>query len=180
MSKTTFIEKMLDSGCLVKLSHCFENKGPANIPSCLYYGTGHGHAVIPMEEEGDPLLWIMAAMTAAYAEHGPFVELGFVSDAFGREFADSEEMIESLTNMEGTLGEQHASDPSAPVKEVLVAYAVFGDGGEAGGLTEYRYGDDGIPKFEVPIVSDADEQGGVIPLVLRSFYSFLQTLPDKG
>lgn len=179
MSKTSFVEKMLDSGALVKLTHCFENKGPADIPSCLYYGTGHGHAVVPMTDDDEPMIWLMAAMTSAYAEHGPFIEMGFISDAFGREFSDTEEMLDTLENMQGTLSEQHASDPSTPVKEVLVAYAVFGDGSEAGGMTEYRYGDDGIPVFELPVVSE-ETQGGAIPLILRSFYSFLQTLPDKG
>lgn len=179
MSKTAFIEKMLDSGVIVKLSHCFENNGPADIPSCVYYSNGHGHAVIPMTEDVDQLMWLMEAMTHAYDEHGPFIELGFVGDAFGREFDNREDMIESIENATQSLEEQHRSDPSIPVKEILVAYAIFGDGSEAGGITEYSYGDDGLPVFEKPVVTDGS-QGGAIPYLLNSFYNFLQTLPKEG
>lgn len=179
MSRTTFIERMLDSGAMVKLTHCFENKGPAAIPSCLYYCTARGHAIIPMGEDSEPMIWLMAAMTAAYEEHGPFVEMGFVSDAFGREFDDEDEMISSITNSTQTLSEQHASDPAAAVSEILVAYAIFGDGTEAGGITEYTYGDDGIPVFKPANIS-TESQGGSIPFILRSFYNFLQEYRNKS
>lgn len=171
---------MLDSGALVKLSHCFENKGPADIPSCLYYGTGHGHKVVPMTDDEELLIWLSAKMTEAYDEFGPFVELGFVSDAFGREFYNGDAMREALKEMDKPLSEQHATDPSAQVKEILVAYAVFGDGTEAGGISEYVYGDDGLPSFGAPVVSLDEAQGGLIPFILRSFYTFLNSSEDEG
>lgn len=178
MSNTTFVEKMLNSGAIVKLSHCFENKGPADIPSCLYYGTGHGHEIVPMTSDDEPLVWLMAALTTAYAEHGHFVEVGFVSDAFGREF----ENVRAVTEFIGakkSLEDEFREKPDSDVQEILVAYAVFGDGTEAGGLMSYWYGDDGLPTFGKPLLS-TDEQGGPIPLLLRTFHSFLQQISDEG
>lgn len=179
MSKTAFIEKMLDSGAIVKLSHCFENNGPSDIPSCLYYSNGHGHAVTPMTEDVDPLLWLMEAMTTAYDQHGPFIELGFIGDAFGREFENKEDLLKSIEESDQTLEEQHKTDPSLPVKEILVAYAIFGDGSEASGITEYSYGDDGMPVFSQPLVTEGSH-AGAIPFVLNSFYNFLKTFPKEG
>ena len=173
MSKTAFIEKMLDSGVVVKLSECFENNGPMDIPSCLYYSNGHGHTVIPMLENSDPNVWLLNALTEAYNQNGPFIEVGFVGDAFGMEFDNEEDMIKTIKDSTQTLEQQHKSDPSAPVKEILVASAVFGDGSHAGGLVEYSYGDDGMPVFSQPMINE-DPQGGAIAFILDSFYRYLQ------
>lgn len=179
MSKTAFIEKMLDSGAIVKLSECFENNGPTDIPSCLYYSNGHGYVVVPMLDNSDPNVWLLNALTEAYNEHGPFIEVGFVADAFGREFNDEEEMLKTLQESTQTLEQQHRSDPAAPIEEILVASAVFGDGSHAGGVAPYSYGDDGMPVFGQTVVIEG-VQGGAVTFILDSFYRYLQNFNKEG
>jgi len=178
MSNTTFIETMLNSGAIVKLSHCFDNKGPASIPSCLYYGTGRGHEVIPMTTDEELVIWLITALNAAYVEHGHFVEIGLVSDAFGCQF-ENVRAVREFIGAQKSLEDEFRERPDSDIEEILVAYAVFGDGTEAGGVMSYRYGDDGLPIFGKPVLSEG-EQDGAIPALLRTFLSFLQQISDGG
>lgn len=175
MPNTDFVSNLLDTSSLVKLSSCYDNGGPIGIPSVLCYVTGAGPVMIPMPDDADDhLVWLASSLFKAFQKYGPFVEVGFVGEAFGKDFGSKEKLEEALeAGQAGGLQEQFEMSPLNGISELLVAYALSGSGEASAAIVDFTYNDKGIPLFGEPEYSSGDHEG-MIPHVLTTFYKFLQ------